>query len=69
MSYERALVKERNREHLLKMKLASDEVQHMVVSRFPVVTNNPRIVVFNRIAHFGTRADAVLAAERPAVND
>lgn len=69
MSYERALVKERNREHLLQMKLASGAVQHMVVSRFPVVTNNLRIVVFNHIAHFATRADAVLAAERPAIND
>jgi hypothetical protein len=69
MSYERALVKERNREHLLQMKLASGAVQHMVVSRFPVVTNNLRIVVFNHIAHFAMRADAVLAAERPAIND
>ncbi len=61
-SYERALVKERNREHLLKMKLAIDAVQHMVVSRFPVVTDNQRIVVFNRISEFAARADAVLAA-------
>lgn len=61
-SYERALVKERNREHLLKSKLAIDSIQHMVVSRFPVVTNNPRIVVFSRIADFAKRADAVLAS-------
>jgi len=69
LSYERALVKERNREHLLKMKLATDAVQHMVVSRFPVVTNNPRIVVFNRIADFAARADAVPAAEGTAKDD
>jgi hypothetical protein len=62
MSYEKALVKERNREHLLKMKLAIEAVQHMVVSRFPVVTNNRRIVVFNRIDEFAERADAILAA-------
>lgn len=61
-SYEKALVKERNREHLLKMKLVVDAVQHMVVSRFPVVTDNPRIVVFNRIAKFAECAGVVLAA-------
>ena len=61
-SYERALVKESNREHFLKMKLAIDAVQHLVVSRFPVVTDNKRIVVFNRFSEFAARADAVLAA-------
>lgn len=60
-SYEKALVKERNREHLLKDKLSVEDVQHMVVSRFPVVTDNSRIVVFSRIADFAQRADAVLA--------
>lgn len=35
---------------------------------FPVVTNNFRIVVFNRIADFAARADAVLAAQG-IVND
>lgn len=60
-SYERALVKERNREHLLKQKLSIDSIQHMVVSRFPVVTDNPRIVVFSRIADFAQRANALSA--------
>lgn len=55
-------MKERNREHLLKMKLDVEPVQHMLVSRFPVVTDNPRIVVFSRIAEFAVRADGVLAA-------
>jgi len=59
-SYERALVKECNREHLLKQKLSIDAIQHMVVSRFPVVTDNPRIVVFSRIADFARRADVLL---------
>lgn len=60
-SYEKALVKENNREHLLKGKLSIKDVQHMVVSRFPVVTDNLRIVVFSRIADFAQRADTVLA--------
>ncbi|MNO04431.1 hypothetical protein D3C81_2254560 [compost metagenome] len=44
------------------MKLDVEPVQHMLVSRFPVVTDNPRIVVFSRIAEFTVRADGVLAA-------
>jgi hypothetical protein len=36
----------------------------MVVSRFPVVTDNPRIVVFSRISYFSYRAEQILAMER-----
>lgn len=60
-AYKRALTKERNREHLLKAKLALDAIQHMVVSRFPVVSDDPRIVPFSRIATFAEKADALLA--------
>lgn len=56
-AYERALIKERNREHLLKAKLSLDVVQHLVVSRFPIVSDNPRIVPFSRIAKFAAIAD------------
>lgn len=66
-SYERALAKERNREQILKVKLSRDAIQHIVVSRFPVVTDNPRIVPFSRIGTFGELADALLAA-RPSVD-
>lgn len=59
-SYERALVKERGREQLLKDKLGLAAIQHMVVSRFPVVCNNPQIVVFSRISELVRRADALL---------
>lgn len=62
-SYEKALQKELKREHLLTSKLAIDRVQHMVVSRFPVVTDNPRIIVFNRISEFAGCADAILGAQ------
>lgn len=51
-SYERALSKERDREHVLAARLSTDDVRHMVVSRFPVVTDNPRIVPFSRIGQF-----------------
>ena len=60
-SYERALTKERDREHLLKSKLSLDVVQHMVVPRFPVICDNPRIIPFSRIADFSERVDALLA--------
>lgn len=63
-SYEKALLKEQGREHLLKKKLSVNTVQHMVISRFPVVTDNSRIVVFSRIADFGQRADAILTASK-----
>lgn len=61
-AYEKALMKERNREHLLRMELGVELVQHMLISRFPVVTDNPRIVVFSRITEFAVRTDGIVAA-------
>lgn len=59
-SYEKALDKERRREHLLQDKLEIASIQHMVVSRFPVVSDNPRIVSFSRLDDFAARARALL---------
>jgi hypothetical protein len=59
-SYERALTKERNRENLLTAKLSLDKIQHLVVSRFPIVSDNPRIIPFSRIATFAAQAEALL---------
>jgi len=50
--YARALIKEESRERLLKDELGLNEVRHVVVSRFPVATNNPRIIPFSRISLF-----------------
>lgn len=50
--YERALQKEREREDLLTVKLGTTRIEHMLVSRFPVVTDNPRMVPFSRIGQF-----------------
>lgn len=47
--YVRALAKEKARERLLKDKLGLDKIAHFVVSRFPVITTDPRIVCYNRI--------------------
>lgn len=47
--YAKALVKEEKREKLLKDKLGIDKVEHYVISRFPVITTDERIVCYNRI--------------------
>jgi hypothetical protein len=58
-AYERALTKERNREEVLKAHLALGSIQHMVLSRFPVVSDNPRMLPFSRIGQFAAAADAI----------
>lgn len=58
-AYERALVKERARETLLQSRLGLERIEHVVVSRFPVLTTNPRIIPFNRLPTFTRRADAI----------
>ena len=45
--YEKALNKEKAREHLLIDKVGIKNIEHFVVSRFPVITRNPRIINFN----------------------
>jgi hypothetical protein len=64
IAYERALTKELDREGVLMAHLGKAAVEHMLVSRFPVVTDNPRIVAFSRIDGFAARADAILATRR-----
>lgn len=62
-SYEKALLKEQHREHLLKEKLSLEDVQHIIISRVPVVADNPRFVPYSRITDFGNIADMVLALD------
>lgn len=64
LAYERALAKERDREGVLTAHLGNKAVEHMLVSRFPVVTDNSRIVAFSRIDGFATRANAILAKRK-----
>jgi hypothetical protein len=47
--YKRALVKEEKRENMLLEKLNISEIKHYVVTRFPVITKNHRIIPFNNI--------------------
>lgn len=45
-AYRRAIAKEVGREHLLKGKLKLNVAHHYVVSRFPVLTDDPAIIPF-----------------------
>lgn len=47
--YEKALIKEENREHLIIKKLGIKEIEHFVISRFPVITRNERIINFRNL--------------------
>ncbi|PQJ09613.1 hypothetical protein CJD36_016875 [Flavipsychrobacter stenotrophus] len=46
-SYEKALVKEAGRETLIKEATGINDIEHFVVSRFPVITRNQKIINFN----------------------
>jgi hypothetical protein len=48
--YERALVKEKNREGLILTKLELPKISHFVISRFPIFTQNPNIFSYNRLS-------------------
>ncbi|XKM40697.1 hypothetical protein A4U53_033195 [Rhizobium ruizarguesonis] len=47
--YRRALQKERRREGLLKDKLGLDKVEHYLISRFPVIGSDARVINYNQI--------------------
>jgi hypothetical protein len=52
--YAKALVKEEGREQLLRDKLGIDKVEHYVISRFPVMVTDPRIICYNKIDELAT---------------
>jgi len=64
--YERAIIKERSREELLKNHLGMDRVEPFVITRFPIVTSNPRISSLSQIREFSIKADAILSANTVA---
>lgn len=53
--YAKALLMEESREHLLKARFNATEVRHVVVSRFPIATSNPRIISFAQLDEFKER--------------
>lgn len=58
--YERALTKERSRQHLLRNQLGLHRVEPFVITRFPMVTTNPRILPLARIQEFSAIAQTLL---------
>ncbi|MCH7389460.1 hypothetical protein [Acinetobacter dispersus] len=44
--YESAIIKEENRENLIKSRTEISEIEHFVVSRYPVITRNEKIINF-----------------------
>jgi hypothetical protein len=57
--YAQALIKEEAREELLKEKLQLSKVVHLVVSRFPIATTNPRVISFSDIKRIRSGADEI----------
>ena len=47
--YEKSLKKEVDREHLLMEKLGLTKIEHYIISRYPVICNNDRVIPFNRL--------------------
>jgi hypothetical protein len=61
VSYNRALAKEHNREQVLLDRPGLQVIEHVLISRFPVVTNHPRIVPFSTIDSFAANSEALVA--------
>jgi hypothetical protein len=57
--YRSALRKEAGREDLLLGKLGLSRIEHHVISRFPVITEAPRIINYNRLAEC---AESIIAS-------
>ncbi|MDT3528510.1 hypothetical protein ROV86_10375 [Stenotrophomonas pavanii] len=54
-SYAKALEKDEARQHLLLDKFGLSSVKHVVVSKFPLATKNPRVMTYREINEFGAR--------------
>lgn len=55
-AYALALAKEEEREHLLRKRFGDVAIRHLVVSRFPVATSNPRVLSFADLQKKGSAA-------------
>lgn len=53
--YAQALRKEEEREDILLTKLGLSAVKHIVLSKFPLATKNPRVMAFREISQFSSR--------------
>ena len=53
--YATALLKEEGREELLKKTLHLNKIKHVILSKFPIATKNPRILPFREIENFSKK--------------
>jgi hypothetical protein len=53
--YADALRKEESRENLVQQKFGSSIIKHVILSKFPIATKNPRVLAFREIGQFKTR--------------
>ena len=53
--YAQSLCKEEGRENLLMTRLGFGTVKHIVLSKFPLGTKNPRVMAFREISQFSSR--------------
>lgn len=54
-------MKKQNRGRVRRMKLGVALVQHILILRFPIATDNGRIVGRTRLTEFAARADLIAA--------
>ncbi len=55
--YDRAIIKEYCRQNLLKEKLKLDNIEHYVISRYPIITANKRVIAFKDLDQFLVNLD------------
>ncbi len=53
-AHRNAITKERGREHLLKEQLGLEDIRHYVVTRFPVLCDDPDIIPFSALKTWAT---------------
>lgn len=53
--YEKALIKEEQRENLVTKKTGIKEIEHFVISRYPVITRNEKIINFKDLEKWITK--------------
>ncbi len=56
--YEKALIKEEKRENLVKLETGINDIEHFVISRYPVITRNLRIINFTDLSSWSPIGDA-----------
>ena len=54
--YENALIKEEKREELIKTETGLNDIEHFVISRYPAITRNSRIINYTNLSNWNETA-------------